>query len=62
MGHDLKASGAGWMCSCGVWGWTSIDAYKHLKEIETSPIEKSVDEAWERNNGHRVGRESNVKE
>lgn len=50
--HKVVASGVGWACTCGQWGWL-IDKseHKHLADFRDipSPAEKSVDAAWEKN-------------
>jgi hypothetical protein len=48
-GHEVRPSGAGWMCSCRSWGWTKDQIEEHRQYTQTSPAEKAVDAAWERN-------------
>jgi hypothetical protein len=49
--HDITFSGAGWTCECGAVGWTERGAGTHMLKmwVEVDPIDKAVDEAWERN-------------
>lgn len=47
--HIIRASGAGWLCDCGAWGFNAFMAEKHMKDTQTSDAEKAVDAAYERN-------------
>jgi hypothetical protein len=46
--HKIEKSGAGWLCSCGVWGFGPETKAIHLEWAKTTPTEKACDAAWEK--------------